>query len=180
MGLLQAMQEHKGQRNLTLYWDIETLTYNKIAGRQKPTHYKNVVYSVAIGWDNKGVIDVEVFPSFKSFFDTFFDYADRKDTITKSRTTVSMIAHNCNKYDNHFLLHDVKYLYNSKILTKKYKSLIKVNKLNVGIYDLNFNLVKVFKNNVELAKYFNISSTTVSKYIKTGNIFRFLYYFKKK
>lgn len=111
MGLLQAMQEHKGQRNLTLYWDIETLAYNKIAGRQKPTHYKNVVYSVAIGWDNKGVIDVEVFPSFKSFFDTFFDYADRKDTITKSRTTVSMIAHNCNKYDNHFLLHDVKYLY---------------------------------------------------------------------
>lgn len=112
MGLLEAMQTNKGERNLTLYWDIETLAYNKIAGRQKPTHYKNVVYSVAIGWNNNGKIDVEVFPSFKSFFDTFFEYAERKDTITKSRTTVSMIAHNCNKYDNHFLLHDVKYLYN--------------------------------------------------------------------
>lgn len=111
MGLLEAMQTHKGQRNLTLYWDIETLAYNKIAGREKPTKYKNVVYSVAIGWNNNGQIDVEVFPSFKSFFDTFFEYAGRKDTITKSRTTVSMIAHNCNKYDNHFLLHDVKYLY---------------------------------------------------------------------
>ena len=111
MGLLEAMQTHKGQRNLTLYWDIETLAYNKVAGRQKPTHYKNVVYSVAIGWNNNGVIDVEVFPSFKSFFDTFFDYVSRKDTITKSRTTISMIAHNCNKYDNHFLLHDLKYLY---------------------------------------------------------------------
>lgn len=112
MGLLEAMQTHKGQRNLTLYWDIETLTYNKIDGRKKPTKYKNVVYSVAIGWNNKGTIDVEVFSSFKSFFDTFFEYASRKDTITKSRTTISMIAHNCNKYDNHFLLHDVKYLFN--------------------------------------------------------------------
>lgn len=111
MGLLEAMQTHKGQRNLTLYWDIETLAYNKIAGRQKPTKYKNVVYSVAVGWNNNGQIDVEVFPSFKSFFDMFFKYAERKDTITKSRTSISMIAHNCNKYDNHFLLHDVKYLY---------------------------------------------------------------------
>lgn len=112
MGLLEAMQTHKGQRNLTLYWDIETLAYNKIEGRQKPTKYKNVVYSVAIGWNNQGTIDVEVFSSFKSFFDTFFRYTERKDTITKSRTSISMIAHNCNKYDNHFLLHDVKYLYN--------------------------------------------------------------------
>jgi len=111
MGLLEAMQTHKGQRNLTLYWDIETLTYNKIQGRKKPTKYKNVVYSVAIGWNNQGTIDVEVFPSFKAFFNTFFAYAKRKDTITKSRTSISMIAHNCNKYDNHFLLHDVKYLF---------------------------------------------------------------------
>ena len=111
MGLLEAMQTHKGERNLNLYWDIETLAYNKIEGRKKPTKYKNVVYSVAVGWNNNGKIDVEVFPSFKSFFDTFFNYAERKDTITKSRTSISMIAHNCNKYDNHFLLHDVKYLY---------------------------------------------------------------------
>lgn len=112
MGLLEAMQTHKGQRNLTLYWDIETLAYNKIEGRKKPTKYKNVVYSVAIGWNNNGQIDVEVFPSFKVFFDTFFKYAERKDTITKSRTSISMIAHNCNKYDNHFLLHDVKHVFN--------------------------------------------------------------------
>lgn len=111
MGLLEGMQYYKGQRNLVLYWDIETLAYNKIEGRKKPTKYKNVVYSVAVGWDNNGTIDVEVFPSFKVFFDTFFAYAKRKDTITKSRTTVSMIAHNCNKYDNHFLLHDLMNIY---------------------------------------------------------------------
>lgn len=111
MGLLEAMQTHKGLRKMTLYWDIETLAYNKIEGRKQPTYYKNVVYSVAIGWDNQGTIDVEVFPSFHSFFKTFFKYAERKDTINKSRTAIEMIAHNCNKYDNHFLLHDIQHIY---------------------------------------------------------------------
>lgn len=111
MGLLEGMQAYKGQRNLVLYWDIETLAYNKKEGREKPSKYKNVVYSVAVGWNNNGMIDVEVFPSFDVFFKKFFEYAKRRDTITKSRTTVTMIAHNCNKYDNHFLLHDMLFLY---------------------------------------------------------------------
>lgn len=106
MGLLEGMQANKGQRNFVLYWDIETLAYNKIEGKQRPTKYKNVTYSVAVGWDNNGTIDVEVFPSFAKFYEAFFKYAERRDTITKSRTSVKMIAHNCNKYDNHFLLHD--------------------------------------------------------------------------
>lgn len=111
MGLLEGMKKAKGQKTFTLYWDIETLTYNKKAGRIKPTHYKNVVYSVAVGWNNNGVIDVEVFPSFKAFFNAFFKYAQYTDTINKSKTTIEMIAHNCNKYDNHFLKHDLLYLY---------------------------------------------------------------------
>ena len=113
MGLLKAMQAHKGLRKMTLYWDIETLAYNKIEGRKQPTNYKNVVYSVAVGWNNQGTIDVEVFPSFYSFFTTFFKYANRNDTITKSRTSIEMIAHNCNKYDNHFLLHDIQHIYSN-------------------------------------------------------------------
>lgn len=111
MGLLEGMQYYKGQSTFTLYWDIETLAYNKKEGKNKPTKYKNVTYSVAIGWNNNGTIDVEVFPSFFQFFKAFFKYADRKDTITKSKTTIQMIAHNCNKYDNHFLLHDLQYMY---------------------------------------------------------------------
>lgn len=115
MGLLEGMQQHKGQRNMTLYWDIETLAYNKVEGRNKPTKYKNVVYSVAVGWNNNGVIDVEVFPSFYAFYETFFKLASRKDTITKSRTVIQMIAHNCNKYDNHFLLHDTMIMFDGHI-----------------------------------------------------------------
>lgn len=106
MGLLECMQYYKHERKMILYWDIETLTYNKINGRQKPTKYKNVTYSVAIGWFNGYEIDVEVFPSFEAFYDSFYKYVKRRDTITKSKTDIIMIAHNCNKYDNHFLLKD--------------------------------------------------------------------------
>lgn len=116
MGLLEAMQKHKGQKNLYLYWDIETLNYNKVAGREKPTKYKNVTYSLAIGWYDGKHIDVEVFPSFKSFYESFFDYAKRRDTITKSKTTINMIAHNCNKYDNHFLLHDTQHFFSDDLI----------------------------------------------------------------
>ncbi|WNM55460.1 hypothetical protein CoNPh31_CDS0018 [Staphylococcus phage S-CoN_Ph31] len=40
MGLLEAMQKHKGQKNLYLYWDIETLNYNKVAGRENQLNIK--------------------------------------------------------------------------------------------------------------------------------------------
>ena len=116
MGLLEAMQKHKGQKNLYLYWDIETLNYNKVAGREKPTKYKNVTYSLAIGWYDGKHIDVEVFPSFKAFYQSFFDYAKRRDTIAKSKTTINMIAHNCNKYDNHFLLHDTQHFFSDDLI----------------------------------------------------------------
>lgn len=36
--------------------------------------------------------------------------------------------------------------------------------LRIGIYDLNNNSIKKFKNNTELAKYFDISKVTLGKY----------------
>ena len=113
--LLDAMKRYKGERTLTLYWDIETLAYNKIEGRKKPTQYKNVTYSVAIGWNDDGRINVEVFPNFETFFNTFLEYSKRKDTITKSKTNIQMIAHNCNKYDNHFLEYDLIRSFNATV-----------------------------------------------------------------
>lgn len=113
--LLEAMKRYKGERTLTLYWDIETLAYNKIEGRNKPTKYKNVTYSVAIGWNDNGQINVEVFPNFETFFNTFLEYSKRKDTITKSKTNIQMIAHNCNKYDNHFLEYDLIRSFNATV-----------------------------------------------------------------
>lgn len=112
--LLNAMQKAKGCTNFIIYFDIETLTYNKINGRKKPSLYKNVVYSVCVGFWNEETknIDLDLFPSFLEFFETFFQYQKRKDTINPSKTSIILIAHNTNKYDNHYLLHDLEYNYN--------------------------------------------------------------------
>ena len=48
----------------------------------------------------------------------------------------------------------------------------------LGIYDLDNNLIEKFNNNADLARHLNISRTTVGRYIKTGKVFKKLYYFK--
>lgn len=66
--------------------------------------------------------------------------------------------------------------------TEATKALISKNMkkypFGVGIYDLNYNLIKNFNNNAELARYFNVSKTTIGKYIKTGKLFNNIYYLK--
>jgi len=52
------------------------------------------------------------------------------------------------------------------------------NPNGVGIYDLNLNLVEKFNNNVELAKYLNISKVTVGRYIASGKVYDNKYYIK--
>lgn len=48
----------------------------------------------------------------------------------------------------------------------------------VGLYDLNYNLLNTFNNNVELAKYLKISKATAGRYIKSGKLYNKMYYFK--
>ncbi|KAG0122680.1 GIY-YIG endonuclease [Tuber indicum] len=61
----------------------------------------------------------------------------------------------------------------AKMSTKKNKY-----PLGVSIYDLDYNLVKKFNNNVELAEFLNISKTTVGKYLNSGKIYNNIYHFK--
>ena len=50
--------------------------------------------------------------------------------------------------------------------------------LGVGIYDLDNNLVKNFRNNSELAKHLNISKVTVGKYLNNKLIYKNEFIFK--
>jgi len=62
------------------------------------------------------------------------------------------------------------------------KALMSVRKnkygLGVGIFDLDGNLLSKFNNNVELAKYLNISKNTVGRYLNSNLIYKNYYYFK--
>lgn len=110
-GYKQFIKSNKNSRSMVLYWDIETLQYNQKAGRRKPSEYKNVTYSVAIGYQEGKKIEVVVFPSFREFFEVTFDIlkGNRKKITCNAR--IDLIAHNNNKYDNHFLLHDLLHFY---------------------------------------------------------------------
>lgn len=59
--------------------------------------------------------------------------------------------------------------------SEKTKSILsdKKNKypLGVGVYDLDNNLILKFKNNVEIAKHFNISKVTVGKYLNNDLLY---------
>ena len=66
----------------------------------------------------------------------------------------------------------------SEVTKDKISSKLSKYPLGVGIYDLDGNLIAQFRNNVELAKYLDISRVTVGKYLNSGAIYNKLYYFK--
>ena len=51
--LKDMLDERRLFKTITLYFDIETYQYNELMGREKPSHYKNMTFSVAGFMDNK-------------------------------------------------------------------------------------------------------------------------------
>lgn len=99
--------DNKTLKNITLFFDIETYQYNEDQGRQNPSSYKNMTYSVAVSWlDNKNV-EYEIFSDFKTMFDIIIEVYGGKS----KKPCIFLNAHNSNKYDNHFLRKDLLYYY---------------------------------------------------------------------
>lgn len=107
MELKEYLLLNRKEKNVRLFFDIETLQYNEEEGKDKPSKYKNVTYSVAVSYFNGLDLHVAKFPNFYYFFETFFEAWGKWKTHPK----VELIAHNSNKYDNHYLHHDIKYYY---------------------------------------------------------------------
>lgn len=99
--------KRKSDKNIRLFFDIETFQYNEEEGREKPSKYKNMTFSVAISWLDGDNVDLEVFPNFKQFFDTILDVFKNR----KTSPIIELNAHNTNKYDNHFLRKDLLHFY---------------------------------------------------------------------
>src|SRR5699024_298086 len=81
--------------------------YNEKAGSDFPSEYKNMTFSVAVSWIEKGIVEYEIFPSFKEMFDQILEMYGNKKKIP----IIQLNAHNTNKYDNHFLRKDLLYYY---------------------------------------------------------------------
>lgn len=49
----------------------------------------------------------------------------------------------------------------------------------LGLYDENYNLIEKLSNRVQLANKFNVHKTTISRYIKSGRLFKGKFYVKE-
>ena len=63
---------------------------------------------------------------------------------------------------------------------KLQKKLMLINKsiMPLGLYDENNNFIDKYSNQVELANKFGVHKTTISRYIKSGKLFKNKFYIK--
>lgn len=99
MKLEDFIQKTRNEKKIRLFYDIETLQYNEDEGYKHPSDFKNAVYIVGVGFEYRGDVYIDHFPNFKEFISTLDDAYKGK----KARPRVDLIAHNGNKYDNHYL-----------------------------------------------------------------------------
>ena len=99
--------DRKMFKAITLFFDIETFQYNEKAGEEFPSKYKNMTFSVAVSWIEKGQVEYTIFPNFKEMFDQIVEVYG----TVKKKPNIILNAHNTNKYDNHFLRKDLLYYY---------------------------------------------------------------------
>jgi len=64
-------------------------------------------------------------------------------------------------------------------IESRQKISIALSKTPLGLYDIENNLEKSFKNQVELAAEFSIFKGTIGRYIKSGKLFLGKYYIRK-
>ena len=113
---ISYLATYRKEKNIRLFFDIETLKYNSamVVEHNHPTDYRNVTYSVAISWleNDSNEVHTVVFPNYKFFFDTVMQgFKNSKGEVYKKTPKIELIAHNNNKYDNHFKVVDLLYYY---------------------------------------------------------------------
>jgi group I intron endonuclease len=64
-------------------------------------------------------------------------------------------------------------------LEAKQKMSLAKSKIQLGLFDIDKKLLKIFINQVELAKYLNLHKSTISRYFKSGNLLLKKYFIRK-
>jgi len=175
MKLYEYLRENYKSKSLELYFDIETFQYNESNGSERPSLYKNMTFSVAVGFMVGKEVHVEVFPNFKSFFDIVTDLYSGLSKPPR----ILLNAHNTNKYDNHFLRRDLMYYHINMSIENYYLMTATTNKSNENAYKIKdltkkgkeaMILEKRVKSKINLEMVFflkGIQFETVDNYVKT-------------
>lgn len=107
----QFLLTNRKSKNIKIFFDIETLTYNEKEGRKKPTNYKNVMYSFAFGFFDKDNLIIKKTSNVKYFINEIVQAYDK----WKNNPKIELIAHNTNKYDSHFVRKDLIHFFNLEV-----------------------------------------------------------------
>ena len=161
--------DNKTQKNIKLFYDIETLRYNEesvyIDG-YKPTRYKNIMYSFAISFfDFEDELKTVSFFNFSEFV-RFILKVTKNKTNDKSRykPMIELIAYNNNKYDNHFLLREALIYLDESIICK-------------NMYLKNSIIHDFETSKKDLSKDEKYSGVFLEKRIKSANNLEFEFYY---
>ena len=161
--------DNKNQKNIKLFYDIETLRYNEesvyIDG-YKPTRYKNIMYSFAISFfDFEDELKTVSFFNFSEFV-RFILKVTKNKTNDKSRykPMIELIAYNNNKYDNHFLLREALIYLDESIICK-------------NMYLKNSIIHDFETSKKDLTKDEKYSGVFLEKRIKSANNLEFEFYY---
>ena len=158
----------------TFYFDLETFTVNREAIKTKPTEQKSYTYSFACSFFlNNGSVGWDMFPCFRDFFDFLKANGLKKQTSTKK---IRLIAHNAEKYDNHFLRWELVNYYHCKshLLDSKGLNTIYIQKRPKFLQrknSTNIMLESRVRASTRLELHFNLENyvfETVDSYLKTG------------
>lgn len=174
---------HNKMKKVQLFWDIETLMYNINAANKtgKPTDYKNISFSWCVGWLNdKGDVETTLFSNVKDFFNTVcmgFITNPRYTNKGYKDMVIELIAHNNNRYDNHFMRRELLYLIPEM---KEYNMYVRNALDNIYSYsqkDLTNEMKRASilskriksSNNLDMNIYYNgIRFITVDNWLKTN------------
>lgn len=97
---LQKIINNEDFNNL-FFLDLETYQFNEISGKRNPSEYKNMIFSLAISLFYDNTIYCNIYYNFYDFI----------KLIKKRDCEFKFFIHNGFKYDNHFLLWELKYYY---------------------------------------------------------------------
>lgn len=126
--------------------------------------------------------------NFKKEANSMLRYKHKKQAIEKMKLRfVNKITHPmCGKTHDKVTLNLISKPGNlnpmfGKTQSESTKNLMSIKKSirPLGLYDKNYNIIKKYSNQVELANKFNVHKITVSRYIKSGKLFKGKFYIRE-
>lgn len=112
-------------------------------------------------------IETKIISAFPSA--SLFNFKKEANSMLKYKHTKQAIEKMKSRFKNKI---------NQNKITKNLMSIKKSIRL-LGLYDKNYNIIEKYSNQVELANKFNVHTTTISRYIKSGKLFKGKFYIRE-